>query len=191
MKTAFASFQTFARSHDDLIAFHATFLVLSFLAAALLNLGFFALLIIAHMALDLAKYYDQHAEWRLAIKSVLHENLLDISLLMVALVISVYLHHSVVIVAVSGLAKVEVSFVRFVASLLPRVAILRHIVTIFSQFHAHVGSLQLKGFVWIDRIYLGCVATCLLLLVFAAPIMGVEASVVRWVILWELVPWYV
>ena len=47
-------------SHDEYPAFHAGYLVLTFLIAALFNLGMFALLISAHMMLDYIKYTELH-----------------------------------------------------------------------------------------------------------------------------------
>ena len=52
--------RTFAWVHDELPAFHAAYLVLTFLTAALFNFGVFALLIAAHMMLDFVKYREVH-----------------------------------------------------------------------------------------------------------------------------------
>ena len=60
MSTAIRHLRIFAHEHDDIPAFHAAYLVGTFLAAAIFNLGFFLLLIIGHMCLDVVKYRDFH-----------------------------------------------------------------------------------------------------------------------------------
>ena len=55
MPHTLASARLFAHRHDELPAFHAAYLVITVLCAALLSLGAFAALIVAHIALDYVK----------------------------------------------------------------------------------------------------------------------------------------
>ena len=196
MTYAIAHLRTFAENHDSLPAFHAAFLVMTILIAALLNLGVFALIIFAHMSLDVVKYRDVHGfTWRQTAKAVCHESLIDMTLLLVALVFSVYLHHSVALVSVSGLVRAEVTIVRALGRLIPKVVIFENFLMIVSNVQhylsqIHPGALS-RGWTLTDRLYIGFIVVSLLLLFFAPQLTGADPAVVRWVALWELTPWNV
>ncbi len=121
----------FVHEHDDIPAFHAAYLVGAFLAAALLNLGFFGVLIVVHMSLDYIKYRDiHHFSRRLTIKAMLRESMIDIALLLLALVFVVYLNHSFALAAISGMARAELTIVRALGTLIPKIEIFENIFTV-------------------------------------------------------------
>ena len=82
MRTILHAFGTFARGHDDIPAFHAGYLLLTFLAAALFNLGICAIFVCGHMSLDLYKYRDvHHYTWMQTVRATMLESLVDLMLL--------------------------------------------------------------------------------------------------------------
>src|SRR3990167_7218691 len=95
-----ANLSRILHQHDEYPAFHAGYLVLTFLIAALFNLGMFALLIFAHMMLDYIKYTEFHQYGhRKALRAMISESAVDVVLLLVGLVFVVYLHHSAGLIA--------------------------------------------------------------------------------------------
>ena len=185
----------FAHEHDHMPAFHATYLVATVLAAMLLNLGVFAILIALHMLLDIIKYRDANkCSWGLTCKAVIHENLIDVTLLMIALVFSVYFHHFVGIVGVSGFLKAEVSIIRLLGTVIPKIAIFEHLLKVVSHVHHYIEQMR-PGFTvsrrWstLDKLFGSFIAVAILLLVFAPTIMKTDPSVIRWIVMWELTPW--
>ena len=190
-----AQFRAFANEHDHLPAFHATYLVATVLAAVMLNLGVFAILIGLHMLLDVIKYRDANkCSWGLTCRAVIHENLIDLTLLMVALVFSVYFHHFVGLVGVSGFLRAEMSIMRLLGTIIPKIAIFEHLLKVASHIHHYVEQMR-PGFIvsgkWssLDKIFGSFIAVAILLLFFAPIIMNADPSVIRWIVMWELTPW--
>ena len=133
-----SALRTFAHKHDELPAFHAAYLVITVLIAALLNLGVFVFLIATHMALDYVKYREYHKySLRQTLRGVMRESLFDITLLALATVITIYLHHSLSSIAgLSGLLRAEVTIARGLGTLIPKFEILhRFFHTIFHIGH--------------------------------------------------------
>lgn len=194
MTYAITNLRAFAEEHDSLPAFHAAYLVLTILVAAMFNLGVFALLVMVHMSLDIVKYRDIHGfNWRQTAKAVFHESLIDITLITVALVFSVYLHHSVALVSVSGLIRAEVTIVRAFGTLIPKVVILENFLKVISHFHhyllqVHPGAVS-RGWSPTDRLYMSFIAVSLLLLFLAPQFTGASPSIIRLVVFWEMTPW--
>lgn len=193
MQQAFAHIRNFAHEHDDIPAFHAAYLILAFLSAALFNLGAFALIILAHMVLDYVKYRERHNfSWALTIEGMFRESLVDITLLLVGLVFSVYLHHSVGVSSVAGLMRAEASIIRFVAMLLPKLKILHHFLKIVAHLHHYLEQVHPRHrryWSGLDHLCFYFIGICLFLLIFAAPLMHVEWSLVGSILAEELVPW--
>ncbi len=129
----------FAHEHDDIPAFHAAYLVGTFLAAAIFNLGFFLILIVAHMCLDFVKYRDFH-RYSLAetIWAMFVENLMDVMLFFIALTFSIYTSHSFALAALSGFARTELTIVRALGVLVPKIEILQHALTVLLNIHAYM-----------------------------------------------------
>lgn len=143
MSTLTHSLRWFAHEHDDIPAFHAAYLVATFLAAAVLNLGFFAVLIAGHMTLDFIKYREVHQySLRLTFKAMILESITDIALFLVALTFGVYLSHTYILAAFSGLIRSELTIVRALGTLLPKVGILEHMLVIALDVHAYMHNID-------------------------------------------------
>jgi len=168
----------FAHKHDEIPAFHAAYLVLSFLAAAILPLGFFALLIALHMALDIIKYRDIHGcSYAVTVRAVILESIVDLALLFAAAAFAVYFHHTFGMAAVSGLIRSELTIVRALGMLIPKYEILQHIVAVFMNFstyihdpHPHLRGRMTKG----ERVSGWAIGGCALAIVLAALIWDVQ-----------------
>jgi hypothetical protein len=129
--------RTFVHEHDDLPAFHAAYLLLTLLAAALLSAGVFAALMLAHMMFDLFKYRQKEKlSWAATVRATLRESLPDITLLALCLTFAVYLHHSIQLIAgLSGLLHSEVSVMRALGIWLPKFGMGRRLIDVL--FHGH------------------------------------------------------
>lgn len=139
MQAIVIRFRLFAHEHDEIPAFHAAYLVGTFLVAALLNLGFFLLLIGVHMLLDAVKYRDFHGYgWRATVRAVFMENLVDIALFMTALTFVIYLNHSFALAALSGLIRSELTLVKAFGTLVPKMEILEHMIRTFVHLHNYM-----------------------------------------------------
>jgi len=183
----------FAHQHDDLPAFHAGYLVLTLLAAAMFNLGAFGLLILAHMSLDYVKYREYHGYgWKLTFEGMVRESLIDVTLLLIGLVFSVYLHHSIAFPGISGLMRAELTVVRMFGTLIPKMKILHNFLKVVAHVrhymdHAHPHLRQ--HWSTIDRVCFWSIAFTLFLLALAAPILHVSYPVVQQILMEELMPW--
>lgn len=190
--TAFHGIRRFAHSHDDVPAFHAVYLVSTFLAAAVLNLGFFLGLILFHMSLDYVKYRDVHRYGlKQTLRAMILESISDIALFMMALTVAVYFSHTFLLAAASGLVRSELTLLKAVGTLIPKVAILEHLVTIAvsvqSYMHSEVQGLHTplsRMQLWSFRV---CGLCSLLLIASVGLYAHHEADLVR-VLLHELIP---
>ncbi len=161
-----------ARDHDEIPAFHATYLVLSFVVAAIFSLGYFAILIGVHMALDFVKYRDVYKyNMSLTLKGVLLESLFDIVLFMVALVFAIYFHHTFALTAVSGLARAELTMIRAFGTIVPKIEIFQHVFWVFAHLdtylHNKSASNLAKPFTSGQRWCLYIIASCSVLIALA------------------------
>jgi hypothetical protein len=138
------SLRAFAGQHDDLPAFHAAYLVLTLLAAALFNLGFFAALIVLHMALDIFKYRDVHGySWRKTAEGMVRESIVDISLLSMGLAVTVYLHPSVPLFAgVQGIMLAEITLLRAIGVITPKLKILYDFLKVIAHIDVYLRHLH-------------------------------------------------
>ena len=185
--------RTFAHRHDDLPAFHAGYLILTLLAAAMFSLGAFGLLIVAHMTLDLVKYREYHGYgWKLTMKGIVRESLMDITLLMIGMVFSVFLHHSVAFPGLSGIMRTEIMVIRLFGTLIPKIKILHNFLKVVAHIrhyldHAHP---HLRDH-WstVDRVCFWALGFSVFLIVFSAPILRVSYSVVFEILREEMIPW--
>ncbi|MAE68794.1 MAG: hypothetical protein QF793_01920 [Candidatus Peribacteraceae bacterium] len=193
MNSLVASVRAFAHQHDDLPAFHAAFLILAFITAGLFNLGAFGLLIVAHMSLDIVKYRERHQySWKDTFDGVVRESLVDVTLLSVGLVFSVYLHHGVGVASVAGLMRAELSVLRMLALLVPKLKILHHFLKVVAHLHHYLEQVHprhRKGWSGLDHLCFYFLGLSVFLLIFAAPLMHVEWSLVGEILAEELIPW--
>ena len=183
---------TFADRHDDLPAFHAGYLVLTVLAAAMLNMGAFGTLILIHMVLDYIKYHEVHGRSiRLTLEGMLRESLLDMTLFLVGLVFSLYFHHSTALLGVSGLMRAELTVVRATGTILPKLTILHHFLKVMAhlQHYLHNSKEEIqKPLSGTEKFCMLSVVLCLALLVFAQKILSVDQDIINLILLEELIP---
>lgn len=186
--------RTFADQHDDLPAFHAAYLVLTLLAAALFNLGFFAALIALHMALDLFKYRDvHHYSWKKTIEGMVRESIIDVSLLSMGLAVSVYLHPSLPLFAgVKGLMLAEITLLRAVGVITPKLKILYDFLKIVAHvdlYLKHVHPRMGKNASMVE--YVAMLSLCVSVgLLFIAPIvLMIDPAQYLSILLEEMIPW--
>ncbi len=183
----------FAHEHDELPAFHAGYLVLTVITAAILNLGIFALLIAAHISLDIVKYRDLHGlSWKHTFEGTLRESLLDLLLFFTALTLSVYLHHTIGIIAMSGVVRADLTVARFIGVFLPKFEILHRFLSILLHIGEHMRSLHEKlgkALVSGERLIIFLLAATLVLLCTAPAVLGISVSAFASTLARELIPW--
>lgn len=190
MHTAFRSVRRFACAHDDVPAFHAVSIVLTLLAAALLNVGAFVVLIAAHAGLDLVKYRDVHnMGWGRTLFATFRESLLDLLFLAVALCFSLYLHHGQSVFALSGILRAEEILIRLFGIGLMRLEVLLHGMWVFSNVRQHALDIRAATGSWKRRETLWLCGLILAtgFIVSAPFFMGPET--VSDVLYEQLVPW--
>lgn len=134
-----SSIRGFAHEHDDVPAFHAAFLVGTILCAAVFNLGFYALMIFAHVCLDIVKYRDiHHMSFKQTLKAAALESIGDIALFLFALNFAVYLNHTYMLNALSGLLRSELTVLRAFGTMVPKIRILENMCAIALNFHGYM-----------------------------------------------------
>ncbi len=189
-----ASFLRFAHQHDDLPAFHAAYLLLTFIAAALFNLGFFALLIVAHMGLDIFKYRDVHGfGWLKTMQGVVRESIVDISLLCMGMIFAMYLHPSLTgLMGVKGLMLAELTILRGIGVMAPKLKILYDLLAILSTLDQYLSKLHPRFGKKISMVEYVCMfSICIsVALLIAAPIMlHISAGQFLLMLVDEMKPW--
>src|SRR3989338_5029895 len=149
--------RAFAMVHDGIPAFHAASILLTVIAAALLNTGAFAVLIAAHMSLDIVKYRDVHGmSWSRTLVATARESLLDLFFLGLALCFALYLHHGQSVFAVSGMVRMERMLFQVFGIGLARLEVLLHQLWVFSNIRQHLqdvrdftGSWRIVEILWL------------------------------------------
>lgn len=187
-------FRIFAHRHDELPAFHAAYLVLTILVAALFNLGTFGLLILAHMVLDTVKYREVHRmNWINTFRATFRENLFDYTLFALGFLIAMYLHHSLPgIAGVSGLLRSEITIARGMGTLLPKAEILQrflHVIFHLQHHLAHSEASVGKRLMPVERFSILLVGCSALLLFLAPLILHVDGAQLLRIVREELIPW--
>lgn len=168
-------------------AFHAAYLMLSVIAAAMFPLGFFALLIAIHMALDFYKCRNT--------KAVFRESLMDLTLLSLAFTACVYLSQELSMIAVlTGPARTYVTLMRGFAVLLAKLTILHHSLRILfhleTYLHTRHAGLHAR---WstTETLCLVIVVIAVLSISFAPAILPMGAGDLRDVLIRQVRPWKV
>ncbi len=183
--------RTFAFEHDDAPAFHATYLVMTVIAAAMFNVGVFGLLVAAHMCLDVSKYRRMKGVTTAGvITRTFRESVVDVFLLALALCFAVYFHHGAGIVAVSGLLRVEEALVRAIGMLIPRMEVLWHGTSAFFNYRKHMREMHATAGPWTlgEKLCVGGLAVACMLLLVAPRILPASVDVAH-VLTEEMVPW--
>lgn len=187
--------RTFAHRHDELPAFHAAYLVLTILIAALLNLGAFGLLIVAHMVLDTVKYREVHGmSWPKTMRATFRENLFDHTLFVLGFLIAVYLHHSLPgIAGVSGLLRSEITIARGLGTLLPKVEILQRFLHVLFHMRHHLLHIETpvgERLTPTERFSIVLVGCSVLLLLLAPAILHIGMERLLLITQEEIIPWH-
>ncbi len=192
VSTTLHGIRHFAHEHDDIPAFHAAYLVATFIAAAVLNLGFFLGLILIHMSLDYVKYRDVHRYgYRQTLRAIALESISDIAFFLLALTFAVYLSHTFLLAAVSGIVRSELTILRALGTLIPKVAILEHLTIVTLRLQSYMQS-EVSGFTGtLSRMQhwsLRTIALCSLLLLLSVGLYAYHQADLADVLLRELIP---
>lgn len=187
-----STFRGFAHEHDDIPAFHAAFLVGTILCAALFNLGFYALLILAHVVLDIVKYRDVHG---MSIRKTLYaaalESIGDIALFLLSLTFAIYLNHTYMLSALGGMMRSELTVLRAFGTMLPKIRILENMCAIALNFHGYLHtphpSLS-RPFTRLEHCSMWTIVVCLALLAVAFVLFQTNQWDLASVLRHELIP---
>lgn len=173
MHTLTYKFRLFAHEHDDIPAFHAAYLVGTFLVAAIFSLGYFALLILLHMMLDFVKYRDYfHYSIPMTLKAMFLESVVDLAFFFVSLTFGVYLSHDLALSLASGVFRSSLTILEAFGTILPKIYILEHLMVIAVSVQQYLYSphVDLKlPLLKSHRIALLTIGICLLLLLASVP----------------------
>jgi hypothetical protein len=192
MNTIFLHLRTFAHEHDELPAFHAGYLVLTLLAAAMFNLGTFAFLILVHMCLDIVKYREVHSlSWSDTFYGSMRESLIDVTLLSVGLVFAVYFHHTVGVAGMSGLMRAEITIVRLLGTTIPKMKILHNFLKVMAHLRHYLSTLHPeinRGWSSADKLNFFFIGIALVLLIFAPIFLHTDSVTIQKILLGEMMP---
>lgn len=194
MTTAISSIRRFALVHDTLPSFHAAYLLLTLLGASLLNFGCFAIVMAAHMALDVVKYREVHNKnWRKTAEGVFRESLVDISLFFLGLTFAVYLHHSLPLIAsLGGLLRAEVMILSAATMLFTKFHILYDFLKILSHVEHYLHSVHPRMSKKLTKLEVTAIVTAvasIALIVIAPLILPMEQSTYLHILGDQLIPW--
>lgn len=183
MNTLTSPLLQFIHDHDKQPVFQAGYLVLAFLAAALLNIGFFAILIGIHIFIDVLKYSGKYrmssaSAWR----SAFIESLFDICLLCIALTLTVYLQYVHGAFDITSNARSALSLVSLIIILGPKFRIFKDV----THTPAITNPLSLGS---TQKILLLIIVVCLVALMFTPMLFSGHAEDLSFVLMRSLVPW--
>ncbi|HVW66139.1 MAG TPA: hypothetical protein VHA78_00225 [Candidatus Peribacteraceae bacterium] len=188
------SLRRFSLAYEDLPAFHAAYIMLVLVFAGLCNLGFFACLIAAHVALDFYKYRVHLGYNSLkAFRGVVRGSLIDIALLFLAISTFVYLNPSLdSIRMLNADLQLRVTIMRGLAILLPKLTILHHSLRIAFDLPSYMQTPHTrirKPFGIIEYVSLSTLFIALALLAVASGVLGLDMTQFGSMLAPELLPW--
>lgn len=188
------SIRSVVRDHEDLPALHAGFLVFSFLAAALFRLGFFALLIIVRMVLDIVKEREVfHRSWGKTAESVVRSSLPDISLLTFGFAFAMLLHPLLPPVSfATGFTLAVFTLSRGMGVTLPKLKILFDLLRVFFHMESYLGAKNTvvgKPLVFAERVSLLLLISSLAALILLPFMLQMSVSEYLSLLLAQCVPW--
>lgn len=192
MTTILSAVHGFAREHDEMPAFRAGYMVITFLIAALFSLGMFAALIVAHMALDIVKY--RHHRYGIGATTIatLRESLIDMTLLGVGMVFAVYFHTSLPLIAgVSGLLRAELTVVQGLGTVLPKMKLLHRFIETMTNIELYFTK-TIRKTQELKPVELWCffaLGTTVSLLVLAPFVLGITGDHYKSILLEQVIPW--
>jgi hypothetical protein len=184
----------FAQEHDDLPAFRAAYLLLTVLAAAMFNFGFFIIIIAIHMALDVYKYHVGHRfGWGRTAEGVMRESIVDISLLLMGLTVAIYLHPSLtVLVGIKGMMLAELTILRGIGIITPKLKILYKSVKILRGIDEYVDRMHPRfgnNLSLIEYVCMFSVCVSVGMIVIAPLLLMLSNEQYLFIIIDQLVPW--
>jgi hypothetical protein len=190
MRTLKKHLQFFARALDTIPALRAGHIALIVLAAALLNVGAFAVLILGHMCLDVIKYRDGKTGWGGAFRRTWHANIVDVALLVISFTIALYFHHTGGIIVISGIVRADVLLLQALVVFLPKAKILYrtlHSIQVMQSRMTNSFPLQ-----WTPgrAFATAAIAVCVLLLIVAPIVLKIQSGSLVGFVERELVPWH-
>ena len=169
----------------------AAHIVAIVLAAALLNLGAFAILILLHMVLDLLKHRELyelksakalHATWR--------DNIVDVALLLISVRVALYLHRAGGVVAVSGLIRADMFLIQGLAIFLPKAEILCRGIHVISDVRRRVTTSAPVQWAFTHTLARTALIGCIVLLLIAPIVLKFRTESLAAFVDTELVPWH-
>lgn len=196
MKSTYPSFslRQFGFAYEDLPAFHAAYFMLTLIFAGIFNLGFFAALIVLHIALDFIKYkiYLKYTFAR-SLHLVIRESLVDVALFFLAVAATVYLHPTLpYIAAFTGGAETRMTIIRGLLVLLPKLTILHHTLRIIFRLPEYLKTPTLRTkrrWTTAERIFLIVLLIALAALALAPETLHATVTELQTMIQSQLVPW--
>lgn len=186
--------RSFAAAYEDLPAFHAAYFMLTLIFAGLCDIGFFAVLIVIHVVLDLWKYkVVQELTLTETLHATFRENLTDSSLFLLALTALLYLNPIVPSIAIlTGPFALTATIARGLAILLPKLTILHHSLRILFNMHDHLhGPSTRSPDQWsvVEFLSLAVMLVSICLLVATPLLVHVPQADLRAIVLGQMVPW--
>ncbi|MEI8230089.1 MAG: hypothetical protein WCG83_03035 [Candidatus Peregrinibacteria bacterium] len=192
-ESALGRLRTFAHIHDDLPSFRLGYLAFSVVVACILNVGAFALLVIAHASLDYVKYREFHGlSVQKTLKGIVHENLFDVVLLLIALCFGVYFHHTVGLFAISGMIRADLEAIRMLGMVIPKFEIAEEFFKVIGHLWSHLRTPHLRiKLPWSagEKLQFLCIASCVVLLIFAPITLHLTGDTYASILANELIPW--
>ena len=192
MTTLISAVHGFARDHDEMPAFRAGYMVITFLIAALFSLGMFGALIVVHMGLDIVKYRHHRYGIGATFVAMLRESLVDMTLLGLGMVFAVYFHTSLPLIAgVSGLLRAELTVVQGIGTVLPKMKMLQRFIETMTNINLYF-SKTIRKTQELRPVELWCffiLGTIVSLLLLAPFVLGITGDHYRTILTEQLVPW--
>ncbi len=187
-KTALRTSYTFL--HNDVPAIRASLLLLTVFGAAMFNLGVFALLLVAQVVLEYLRYRDARKTVGFSLLQALRNRLVAITLLLSALVLSLFLHPTMpLVVATVGLARAELTVLRGVLLFVVKLHILHgFIATLLHPQRVSRSTVQ-RAFTRLEHLCLVLLPLAALLLTGAAWLLSVESPMIFRLLIEEGIPW--
>ncbi len=192
MHTLIQPLRHFLKNHDDTPAFHAGYLVLTFLIAALFNIGTFAILIVLHMGLDYFKYKEKHDfTGKHALRAAVTESIVDWTLLSVALVFSVYFHHGAGLIAASGLLRSGGTLLRAAGLIIPKLEVVHHSLDVIFRPQHHLEHSRDISSYWVHAmtIHTIIIGVAVMLIVMAPAVLGIDGITFAQILREQILPW--
>jgi hypothetical protein len=188
MKTIYPHihFRPFGFAYEDLPAFHAAYFMLILIFAGIFDLGFFALLIIAHLIFDTITFVRSPKNRRVNVFFA------DIALFFLALSSIVYLNPQLPVVAtLTGSHLTHVIILRGLAVLLPKLTILHHSLRILFNVPAYLQTPYQNRRIWsfAECVYLSTLFLSLCFLAVAPGVLALDLATFKDMLTDALIPW--